>query len=373
MANFDKKTFNEKAFGRYMETVPKARLNTLIKANIFRSNENIRNTFSSQGGSAYAVIPMFGRLSGTPANYDGTTSYGDAKKLGTYSQGVVVIGRKDKFSEQDFSYDVTSGVDFMSQVGSQLGDYWDTANEDILISIIKGLFASDTTFANAHTSEVTEYTTTTLNNAIQKACGDRKQKFSLAIMNSAKATDLENAKLLTFLTYNDANGLEVQLNLAQWNGKLVLVDDSITTESVYEKTKDVAIVSTKTYYTLSNGVYTVVENPDVDDIATYYELVPKYITYVLGNGAFDYEDIGARKPYEMDRDADNDCDVLYSRERIVMSPYGFSYKKANQVTLSPTNTELADGANWELVKDADGNAINHKEIAIAKIVSPMGA
>lgn len=339
MANFDKKTFNEKAFGRYMETVPKARLNTLIKANIFRSNENIRNTFSSQGGSVYATIPMFGRLSGTPANYDGTTSYGNAKKLNTYEQGVVVIGRKDKFSEQDFSYDVTSGVDFMSQVGSQLGDYWDTANEDILISIIKGLFASDATFATAHTSEVNEVTTTTLNNAIQKACGDRKQKFALAIMNSAIATALENAKLLTFLTYNDANGLEVQLNLAQWNGKLVLVDDSITTETT----------------------------------GTGAEAVTKHVTYVLGNGSFDYEDIGARKPYEVDRDAENDCDVLYSRERIVMSPYGFSYKKANQVTLSPTNAELADGANWELVKDADGNAINHKEIAIAKIVSPMGA
>lgn len=333
---FDRKTFNEKAFGKYMETVPRGRLNTLIKANIFKNNDNIRNSFSSQTGSAYAVIPMVGRLKGKPANYDGTTAYGDAKSLNTYEQGVVVIGRKDKFSEQDFSYDITSGVDFMSQVGTQLGDYWDTANEDILISIIKGLFASSTDFATKHTSEVTEVTTTTLNSAIQKACGDRKQKFALAIMNSAIATELENKKLLTYLTYNDANGIEVQLNLAQWNGKLVLVDDEITTEQSEEGT------------------------------------VTKYVTYVLGNGSFDYEDIGARVPYEMDRDADNDRDVLYSRERIVISPYGFSYTKAKQTTLSPTNEELADGANWELVSDGEGNTINHKEIAIARIISPMG-
>lgn len=334
MPKFDKKSFNEKAFGKYMETVPRERLNTLIKANIFKSNDNIRNSFSSQTGSAYAVIPMVGRLKGKPANYDGTTAYGDAKSLNTYEQGVVVIGRKDKFTEQDFSYDITSGVDFMSQVGNQLGDYWDTANEDILISIIKGLFASSTDFATKHTSEVTEVTTTTLNSAIQKSCGDRKQKFALAIMNSAIATDLENKKLLTYLTYNDANGIEVQLNLAQWNGKLVLVDDEITTEQSEEKE------------------------------------VTKYVTYVLGNGSFDYEDIGAKVPYEMDRDANNDRDVLYSRERIVISPYGFSYKKANQATLSPTNEELADGANWELVSDGEGNTINHKEIAIARIVSP---
>lgn len=337
MPKFDRKSFNEKAFGKYMETVPKERLNTLIKANIFKSNDNIRNSFSSQTGSAYAVIPMAGRLKGKPANYDGQTKYGDAKSLNTYEQGVVVIGRKDKFSEQDFSYDITSGVDFMSQVGNQLGDYWDTANEDILIAIIKGLFASSTDFATKHTSEVTEVTTTTLNSAIQKACGDKKQKFALAIMNSAIATDLENKKLLTYLTYNDANGLEVQLNLAQWNGKLVLVDDEITTEQSEEGE------------------------------------VTKYVTYVLGNGSFDYEDIGARVPYEMDRDADNDRDVLYSRERIVISPYGFSYKKAKQVTPSPTNEELADGANWELVSDGEGNTINHKEVAIARIVSPVGA
>lgn len=381
MPKFDRKSFNEKAFGKYMETVPRERLNTLIKANIFKSNQNIRDSFSSQTGSAYAVIPMIGRLKGTPANYDGTTSYGDAKKLNTYEQGVVVIGRKDKFSEQDFSYDITSGVDFMSQVGSQLGDYWDTANEDILISIVKGLYASSVDFANAHTSEVTNFTETALNSAIQKASGDRKQKFSLAIMHSAKATELENLKVLNYLKYTDPNGIESQLNLAQWNGKLVLVDDEITTVSTdsYALTEDEAVVSGKTYYTRSGSegayVYTAVAEPSTSDIATYYEKTTtiKYVTYAFGAGSFDYEDIGARVPYEMDRDADGDRDLLYSRERIVIAPYGFSYKKAKQATLSPTNEELADGSNWELVKDGEGNDINHKEIAIARIISPMEA
>ena len=73
----------------------------------------------------------------------------------------------------------------------------------------------------------------------------------------------------------------------------------------------------------------------------------------------------------MKRVADGDQDLLYSRERIVISPYGFSYKKAVQTTLSPTDEELANGANWELVKDGSGNPINHKEIAIARIISPM--
>lgn len=352
MAKFDKKSFNPQAFAKYMETVPKSRLNALIKANIFKSNEDIKNMFSSQTGSAYGIIPMYGRLTGTPANYDGVTAYGDEKSLNTFERGVVVFGRKEKFAEKDFSYDITSKVDFMSQVGTQLGDYWDSANEDTLISIIKGIFASTTSagkeFASKHTFDITKETvskvsTTTLNNAIQKACGDRKAKFALVVMNSAVATELENQKLLTYLKENDANGLERDLNLATWNGKLVLVDDSITTETITSETGE---GEQKVTTTTTN-----------------------YITYVLGNGMFDYEDIGARVPYEMDRDADNDKDVLYSRERLVIAPYGFSYKKAKQVSSSPTDAELADGANWDLASDGSGNYFNHKEIAIAKIVS----
>lgn len=340
---FDSKSFNPQAFGRYMETVPKQKLNALIKANIFRSNEEIRNTFANQTGTGYAILPMFGRLSGKPANYDGVTKYGDAKKLGTYERGVVTFGRKDKFSESDFSYDITSGVDFMSQIGAQLSEYWDDANEETLVAIINGIFAmtdeGGEVFVEKHTFDISGETqntvsTTTLNNAIQKASGDKKAKYALVIMNSAIATELENQKLLTYLTYNDPNGLEVQLNLAQWNGKLVLVDDSYTVDT---------------------------EEGEPDTI--------KYITYVLGNGVFDYEDLGAKVPYEMKREADDDRDYLYSRERLCIAPYGISYTKTNQTTNSPTNEEFADGANWELVKDGEGNYFDHKEIAIAKIVS----
>ena len=332
MPKFDRKSFNPQAFGKYVETVPKERLNALIKANIFRADENIRNSFSSQTGTAYAIIPMTGRLKGKPVNYDGETKYGDGKSLNTFERGVVVFGRKDKFTEQDFSYDITAGKDFMSQVGDQLSDYWDDANEDTLISIIKGIFASTAKggkeFAEKHTFEIEEdgLTTVTLNSAIQKACGDKKRKFSLVIMNSLQATDLENQKQLTFSTQTDSQGVERELNLAQWNGKLVLVDDSITEEA------------------------------------------EEYVMYILGAGMIDREDIGAKVPYEMVRDADNDRDLLYSRERLCYAPHGFSYLKKNQAKLSPTDEELADGANWDLATDGDNEYYPHKEIAIARIV-----
>lgn len=52
---------------------------------------------------------------------------------------------------------------------------------------------------------------------------------------------------------------------------------------VYTLTEDVALTSGKTYYTLADGVYTEVEEPDVDDIATYYEITGKKIPIVLGD------------------------------------------------------------------------------------------
>ena len=342
---FNKKYFNERAFGAYYDTIPQERLNLLIKSGVLQGNNKIREMFASQTGAEYGIIPMIGRLKGKPVNYDGKTPYGEGKTLPTYKQGVVVIGRKDKFYEDDFTYDVTSKKDFMSQVADQLGDYWDSAWEDVLLIITKALFSmkSDAgkVFASKHTYDISGKTEsavaeTTLNTALQKACGDRRRNFKLAVANSVIVTNLEGKKLVTNLRYNDPNGIERELNVYTWNGKLLIEYDEITEEEgdpVYTKTSDSAIEEGKTYYTKSGSgagtKYTPVESPAVGDIGNYYEVTgygdSKYVTYVFGKGAFDYEDLGAKVPHEMDRDADADRDYLYERQRKVMAPHGISY------------------------------------------------
>ncbi len=382
---FNKKYFNERAFGAYYDTIPQERLNLLIKSGVLQGNSRIREMFASQTGAEYGIIPMIGRLKGKPVNYDGKTKYDEGKTLPTYKQGVVVIGRKDKFYEDDFTYDVTSKKDFMSQVADQLGDYWDSAWEDILLIITKALFSmkSDAgkVFASKHTYDISGETEssvaeTTLNTALQKACGDRRRNFKLAVANSVIVTNLEGKKLVTNLRYNDPNGIERELNVYTWNGKLLIEYDEITEEEgdpTYAKTSDTSLIEGKTYYTKSGTTYTAVESPAVGSISNYYEVTgygdSKYVTYVFGKGAFDYEDLGAKVPHEMDRDAENDRDYLYERQRKVMAPHGVSYLMKNQATDSPTDEELADGANWDLVVGSDGNTYNHKEIAIARIIS----
>lgn len=112
----------------------------------------------------------------------------------------------------------------------------------------------------------------------------------------------------------------------------------------------------------------------------YYEAdVPageEYTSYVLGEGSINFEDLGAKVPYEMSRDPakNGGQDTLYTRQRKVFAPKGISYEKTSQTTLSPTDAELSNGANWALVHSGEATEsqrsyINHKVIPIARIKS----
>lgn len=116
--------------------------------------------------------------------------------------------------------------------------------------------------------------------------------------------------------------------------------------------------------------------PAVGDYVVFVDAFTEYTTYVMGNGAFSYEDIGAKVPYAMARDekTDGGVDLLYTRQRKVFAPFGISYEKKSQATLSPTDAELKNGENWSLVHSGESVAanrsyINHKAIPIARIIS----
>lgn len=355
MANtkFDAKSFNAEAFAAYADRIPNLKRNELVKSRAMKSNPAIRSVFANQTTTAYARIPFYGLLDGTPVNYDGQTDITSTSTV-TYEQGVVSYGRAKAWTEKDFSYDITSGVDFMSNVAKQVAEYWDADDQDVVLSIMKGIFnmtgANNLKFVEGHTNDITGATenvvgAATLNNTIQKACGQNKGKFSIAIMHSQVATNLENLRLLKYLTYTDENGIQRDLSIASWNGRAVIIDDSMPVEEVEETS------------TGAGDGYT------------------KYTTYILGDGALSFEDLGAKVPYEMSRDPKTNGgeDTLYTRKRKVISPFGISYEKVSQASLSPTNKEFENGANWTLVHDNGTGAarkyINHQAIAIARIIS----
>lgn len=387
MGKFDSKSFNEKAFKYSVDRIPNLKTNELKKSRALTGNEDIRKVFADEDGTAYARIAMRGLLEGDAVNYDGQTDI-TATSTKTFERGVVVVGRAKGFVEKDFSYDVTGGKDFMQNVAEQIADYKDGLDQDTILAVLKGIFsmtgAKNLEFVNKHTTEVKgNIQATTLNTATNKACGANKKKFALVFMHSDVATNIENLNLLEHLKYTDKDGITRELDLGTWNGKLVVIDDDMPTkevEATYVKTADKAIVVGKTYYTKSGTKYTAVSNPVEGSIGDYYEVSDEahteYITYILGIGAIDFEDVGVKVPYEMDRNPSKNGgqDTLYIRQRKVFAPFGISYEKKSQASLSPTDKELEDGSNWDLVNsgeasEEDRSYINHKAIPIARIIS----
>jgi len=400
MPYFDSKLFNGEVFQSYVDRVPNLKLNELLKSRAIVSRQDLAGAMADQVGGNYITTPLKGLISGTiPLNYDGVTNI-TAQTTQTFSHSRVVVGRAQAWTEKDFSYDITGGVDFMENVAQQVAEYWDEIDQATIVSILTGVFsmsdAEGQRFVTEHTHDIravqnSEGKTgfmdaTSLNTAIQKASGDHKNRFSLAIMHSVVATNLENMKVLVYLKYNDANGMERETGLATLNGRLVIIDDSMpvledTGTATFSKTSDTSVQAGKTYYTRTgssgNYTYTAVVNPVDASIGSYYEKTgagdPLYVTYLFGDGAIEYTNCGAKVPAEMSRDpkTNGGQDTLYNRQRKCFSPYGISFTKANMATLSPTDAELSDGANWELVNTGGTNKkyINIKAIPIARIIS----
>lgn len=394
MALFDTKNFNPEVFGQYVDSIPNTKRSELIKSGAIKPDARLVPMFQSQTGSYKATIPMFGRLSGEPENYDGTTDI-TASATDTYTQQVVVIGRAHGFLEKDFSSDITGGVDFMSQVGMQLSDYWNDAYQSNTLSVLNGVFnttgmqishatTAKKAFISSHTYDISTsasnntFNETTLNTAIQAACGDAKSAFSLAIMHSKVATDLENLQLLHYLKYTDPSGIQRDLPLATVNGKTVLVDDGMPTTAGYYDAEST-----------DEGVLKIVADSGsptdgeikLKDVAPYFgsktlaagmyvKSGMQYTTYVLGEGAITFQEVGVEVPMEMSRDAKTNGGqtTLWTRRRFVIAPYGFSFTGAT-ASNSPTPAELETGKNWTLVDNGNGTYISNKSIPIARILT----
>jgi hypothetical protein len=215
-----------------------------------------------------------------------------------------------------------------------------------LLAILAGIFGVNTNgFADDHTLDITatEAPTVgafTLNSAIQKAAGANKDIFTVVVMHSVVATNLENLQLLEYMKYEGGDGIQRSLSLGTWNGRTVLVDDDVPVEAVAASG--------------SNPAYN------------------KYTTYVLGAGAFDYCDCGAATPSEVFRDplTKGGQAYLITRQRKLFAPRGFSFVQPGTAIISPTDAQLKTAARRALVKDSAGTGyFDSRAIPLARIIS----
>lgn len=345
MPKFRGKIYNDNVFEKYLKTLPSTKENGLINSAIFKTVSKYGAKLSEQTGGYFITEPIKGRIGGDPVNYDGATNI-VSNERDTYYQTKIAIGRANAWGEDDFTQDIT-GTNFMAEA-QEVKDYWDGIKQGLALSMLKGIFAmTDSTndnFVTKHTYEVEgNLNADDCNKASQKALGDKKANLKVMIMHSAVSTNLEGLQLINFLKYTDKDGIERDLTIGQYNGKLVIVDDDMPTEDVPESSDS------------AGDGYT------------------KYTTYMFSEGFFEFEQVGVKTPTELARNATErgGHTDLISRVRYVIVPQYISYKAKTAV--SPTNAQLETGSNWEVANNGESGGskkfVDTKLIPVVRIIS----
>lgn len=314
--------FDEEVFNYSWKNTPDVILTTMIQSGAIVDDSEIARLISN--GSNFFTTPYYDLLGGDEQVYNGVNDFTyDSLSGGTYSG--VVYGRMKAWDAVSFIKDFNSGADPMAQIVNGVANYWIKARQVRLIGLLEAIFGvtGDTEFAN-HTTNIATLTTdvtddnkmgiTTLNDATVKSNGDHALGYSLAIMHSSVANRLANLQLIEFSKYTDPSGLTRSLPIAHGNGYTIIVNDNVPVKD--------------------------------SDSATGEK---EYTTYVLGQGAIRYAQAPVDTPSEMSRNPEKagGKDMIYTRIRECMAPYGFSFKGDVETDVGIPDTVLLDSASWE--------------------------
>lgn len=329
--------FDEEIFNYSWKNTPDLVLTSMIESGAVVVDSEIARLIAN--GSNFFTVPFYDVLGGVEDVYNGVNSFTGATLAGgTYSG--VVYGRMAKWSAKSFIKDFNSGADPMAQIVAGVANYWIKARQTRLLGVLNAIFGitGDADLTKHITNVATATTTatdanrigeTTVNDACVKANGDNALGYSLAIMHSNIANRLANLQLLEYSKYTDPAGITRSLPIGTINGKTVIVNDGV---------------------------------PVADSATATGE--KEYTTYILGQGAIRYAQAPVDVPSEMDRDpnANGGLDMIYTRIRECLAPYGFSFKGDVATDVGVPDSVLLASASWERKMPA-------KSIMMAKVVT----
>ncbi|MCM1233016.1 MAG: coat protein [Ruminococcus flavefaciens] len=321
--------FDEEIFYMTWQSMPDPIKLAMLNSGAIVEDATIRRLISS--GSNFFTMPIYNVLGGTPDNYDGKTDIKMSEPDATHQSGVV-YGRAHSWKDRDFIHDFNSGADPMRQIAGGVARFWQKQRQKLILQMLSGLFKVTTATGDDDAAKVAAWKEhiydisiasavgpdncmgpTTMGDAIQKALGDNGDIISLCWMHSRVAQNLAGLELLEFRKYTDAQGIQRQLKVADFNGVTVIVDDDCPSEDA------------------GSGV-------------------KKYHTYALGRGAISHAPAPVKTPVELGRSPleAGGYDYFVTRFRECYHPNGFSYKLPSGV-ISPTDEQLSAEANWEIV------------------------
>lgn len=331
--------FDPEVFADYMAEQP-TWSNAIIASGILQDDPTIMDLIGSKGN--VATLPFYKAMSiddYEPLNNDGMTD-NTPEEIAGGKQTAMLIQRMKAWKAKDFTKELT-GADPIQHIANSVNNYYQQVWERELMNILNAVMTLDavknhvmdisaekpTTGSTVVTND-NKISETTMIYAQQKALGDAANGFGLAIMHSYILARYKALGLVEYMKYNEANGLQREVNLPTINGLVVVQSDRYTT------------------------------------IAESGEPL-KYVTTIAGRGALltakknNYEE-----PYYTDYDPETSAGIekLYTKEGRVLHPNGFDFAVANVAKESPTKAELGTKANWSL-------KFNEKNIRIGQIIS----
>src|SRR5690625_697035 len=234
----------------------------------------------------------------------------DTKKITSSKDVARLHARGDAWAVNDLAH-LLAGDDPMRAIGDLVAAYWAREFQRALLAELEGVFASSTMADNLLdiTGETGDAATINGNTFIDatQLLGDAKGQLTGVLMHAATEAYVAKQHLIEYV--QEAGESD---RVPMYMGKRVVVDDGIPFDTASSETT----------------------------------------TYLFGPGAIGFgngDGLGATPTTEVDRDSLAGDDILINRRVFILHPRGIRWTEGSVSGDFPTNSELADGDNWERV------------------------
>lgn len=289
-------------FNKYVinRTVDK---NLLVRSGIVAQNPEL-DALASAGGKIIQM-PHWNDLSGESQQLSDKDPL-TVNKITTGQDQARLQMRGNAWGANDLA-GALAGSDPMRAIGDQVADFWIADDQRILLKSCDGIFKANSMKASVHdiskeTGSASNFSGENFLDA-QFKLGDAYDKLTAIGVHSQTYAYMRKLNLIDFIP--DSEGKPI----AYYQGLFIIVDDGMPQ---------------------SGGVFT---------------------TYLFGQGAFGYSNVGAPVPSETDRDSLAGEDYLINRRHFVLHPRGVKWTESSVADITPSYDELATGTNWERVFD----------------------
>lgn len=327
-------TITPEIYNAYMQQLT-AEKSAFVQSGIAVEDKRVATNITN--GGLLVNMPFWNDLSGDDEVLDDGDTELTTDKItsGKDMAAVMYRGRAWKVNELA---SVISGDDPLKALMSRIADYWTRREQAVLISVLNGLFGTQTidtvstpgALVATHLNDISSGTGALAKisgGAIldtKQLLGDASDRVSALGMHSAVFTALQKQQLIEYVSEATNPNIRIPYYLGY---RIAAVDDNIPVEG-----------------TGTSAIYT---------------------TFLFGDGAI-ARNGGTPKAlttYETDREKLKGNDLIITRKAFTMHPYGVKFTDAQTAGITPSNTELSDVRNWSKVYE-DKNiallALKHK-------------